>query len=267
VAVTERGSSAPGALPATTASPAHGGPVPGGPTWRLSGRKWFVGNADADVLLVTAATEDGPGTFLVPRPADRSLRIERLRPGTAYRAWVVGDLVLQEVWGVRLDAPAAGGDRRPSAALDAARTLDGAVMAAASLRAAVRLGGTHARHRHVPGGPLDTVPLVRTLLADLAVESEAATLLALRLAAATDAATGAGSGEADPAEAAFLRLAAPVAAAWLSRRAPLAALEVRELLGSSGWDERSEAALMCSQSGPCSWARPPTASPPRWSGW
>ena len=59
--------------------------------------------------------------------------------------------------------------------------VDGAVLAAAALRAAVLLGGTHARHRHVPGGPLDTVPLVRTLLADLAVESEAATLLALRL--------------------------------------------------------------------------------------
>lgn len=242
LAVTERGTSAPGSLPTTVATQELGGPVAGGPTWRIGGRKWFAGNADAAVLLVTAATEDGVGTFLVPRPTDRSVRVDRLRRGTAHRAWVVGDLSLQDAWGVRLDAPGDPG-RRPAAVLDAARALDSSVLAAASLRAAVRLAGTHARHRQVPGGPLDTVPLVRTLLADLAVESEAATLLALRLAGATDRAGG------SPAEAAFLRLAAPVAAAWLSRRAPLAALEARELVGSPGWDERSEAALVHAQSG------------------
>ncbi len=284
VALTERGSSAPGAVPTTTAVPEPGGPVEGGPTWRVGGRKTFVGNADADVLLVSAATADGAGLFLLPRPADGALAVERLRPGSAHRAWVVGDLVLRQAWAVRLDTPgppaglpAPRDGRRPAAALEAARVLDGAVLAAASLRAAVRLAGTHARHRHVPGGPLDTVPGVRTLLADLAVESEAATLLALRLAAATDGAVatagsaatpgpgpgpghghghghgnshGHGHGDGgDPAEqAALLRLAGPVAAAWLSRRAPQAALEARELLGSAGWDETSEVARVHAQS-------------------
>jgi putative acyl-CoA dehydrogenase len=197
VATTEQGSTAPGAAPATAAVAALGGPLEGGPTWRLRGRKWFAGNVDADVLVVDAATDDGVGTFLVPRQLvdgrDNDLRTVRLRHGHALRAWVVGDVELDGAWAVRLDRtdrPDQGPDQ-PSAQLSqlqAARTLDAGLLAAAALRAALSRAGHHARHRAVPGGPLDTAPMVRTLLADIAVESESATVLALRLAAATDAA-------------------------------------------------------------------------------
>ncbi|WP_380168430.1 acyl-CoA dehydrogenase family protein [Jannaschia sp. R86511] len=253
VAVTERSSSAPGSSPATTATRALGGPVEGGPTWRLSGRKWFAGNADADALLVTATTEQGTGVFLLPRRLDdgstNGVRTQRLRPGHAYRAWVVGDLELDAAWAVRLDS---GPGASPLQALQAARSLDATVLAAADARALLSRVGHHARHRVVPGGPLDTAPLARTLLADLAVESEAATVLALHLAAATDAAhpdggPGApgGPGTGDAAEAAaLLRLAAPVGAAWASRRAPQVALEALECLGGAGWDDDSDVARL-----------------------
>lgn len=281
VALTEPGSSS--VDPATTAVPLLGGPVHGGPTWRLSGRKWFAGNADADVLVVSASTPDGPGTFLVPRVlADGSgngVRTDRLRPGPAYRAWVVGDLGLDRAWAVRLDPPGAGATGRVQARLQAARDLDAGALAAAAVRGALARAGHHARHRGVAGGPLDTTALVRSLLADLAVESEAASVLALRLAAATDAARGAPAGadagpgstqqapqqdhgperdqdarstavrheaaRTDPAqEAALLRLAAPVAAAWLSRRAPQVTLEAGELLGAAAWDDGSDVARL-----------------------
>lgn len=197
VALTELGSAAPGAEPTTTATASLGGPVDGGPTWRLHGRKWFVGNADADVLVVSATTRDGTGAFLMPRQLlDGSMneaRLLRLRTGPALPAWLVGDVDLDGAWAVRLD-----GDRDPAEptgatprlldALSAARTLDASVLAAAAIRAALSIAGHHCRHRAVPSGPLDTAPMVRTLLADVAVESEAATVLALRLAAATDAA-------------------------------------------------------------------------------
>jgi putative acyl-CoA dehydrogenase len=289
VALTEQTSSAPGSVPATTAAAALGGPLEGGPTWRLRGRKWLTGNVDADVLVVSAATEDGVGTFLLPRHlldgSPNALRALRLRPGHALRAWVVGDVELDGAWAVRLDA--GGADGRPTgradgtgpsaspgplASLDAARTLDASVLAAAALRAALSRAGHHCRHRAVPGGPLDTAPMVRTLLADVAVESEAATVLAVRLAAATDRAlagrrgtgtsptagdhAGPAGDAAAPArsdavraeaartdpdyEAALLRLAGPVSAMWLSRRAPQVTLEAHELLASSAWDDTSE---------------------------
>ncbi|MFC5382492.1 acyl-CoA dehydrogenase family protein [Aquipuribacter nitratireducens] len=208
-----------------------GGPLDGGPTWRLSGRKWFVGNADADVLVVSAATDDGPGTFLVPRSlpgtGDDGLRLLRLRHGRARRAWVVGDVELDDAWAVRLDDENAPGGEA-LARVAATQHLDGTVLAAAAVRAALWRAGHHARRSARPGGPLDTAPLLRTVLADLAVESEAATLLALRLAAATDG---------TEADAALLRLAGPVAASWLSRRAPQVTLEALELAGAAAWDE------------------------------
>lgn len=200
VALTEPGSSGGGSEPSTTATVSLGGPIDGGPTWRLSGRKWFVGNADADVLVVSARTRDGTASFLLPRrlldgrPND--VRLLRLRTGPALPAWLVGDVELDGAWAVRLDGdpdsadPASPGSSPPRqlGALGAARTLDASVLSAAAIRAALSLAGHHCRYRTVPGGPLDTAPMVRTLLADVAVESEAATVLALRLAAATDAA-------------------------------------------------------------------------------
>ncbi|WP_336923207.1 acyl-CoA dehydrogenase family protein [Aquipuribacter sp. SD81] len=222
LALSERGGSDPAGRAEADAVPRLGGPVEGGPTWRVSGRKWFVGNADADVLVVRAVTEDGPALFLVPRRlpdgSPNGARMLRLRPGSARTAWPVGDAELHESWAVRLE-------QHDPSALERTQALDAAALAAGVVRGALWRAVHHCRRSVRGAGPLDTLPLVRTVLADVALESEAATTSQLALAAALDA------GE-EP----FLRLAAPVLAAHLSRRAPQVTTEAAELLGPAAWD-------------------------------
>ena len=106
--------------------------------------------------------------------------------------------------------------------------LDCVLGSAALMRAAVAQAVHHATHRSAFGGPLRDKPLMAAVLADLAVESEAATVLGLRLAAAVDA------GEDD-----FGRLATAVAKFWVCKRAPAVAGEALECLGGNGYVEES----------------------------
>jgi putative acyl-CoA dehydrogenase len=106
--------------------------------------------------------------------------------------------------------------------------LDCVLGSAATLRAALTQAVHHARHRSAFGARLVEQPLMQNVLADLAVESEAATLLGIRLAAAQDA------GETD-----FLRLAGAVAKFWVCKRTPMAVAEALEVLGGNGYVEES----------------------------
>jgi putative acyl-CoA dehydrogenase len=99
---------------------------------------------------------------------------------------------------------------------------------AATVRAALTQAIHHADHRRAFGAMLVDQPLMQNVLADLAVESEAATALAIRLAAAVDA------GEAD-----FLRLAGAAAKFWVCKRAPGVVAEALEVLGGNGYVEES----------------------------
>ena len=94
----------------------------------------------------------------------------------------------------------------------------------------------HAAHRTAFGSPLAEKPLMRNVLADLCIESEAATVTALRLARAYDRRAH------DPAEAAFARLATAVAKYWICKRGPGHAAEALECLGGNGYVEESGAA-------------------------
>jgi putative acyl-CoA dehydrogenase len=111
--------------------------------------------------------------------------------------------------------------------------LDCVVGSAALLRQAVAQATHHAAHRSVFGRRLADQPLMTNVLADLAVESEAATWLAMRVAGAFDRAAG------DPAEAALRRLATAVAKYWVCKRAPVVAAEALECLGGNGYVEES----------------------------
>jgi putative acyl-CoA dehydrogenase len=111
--------------------------------------------------------------------------------------------------------------------------LDCVVGSAALLRQAVAQAAHHAAHRRAFGRRLADQPLMTNVLADLAVESEAATLLAMRVAGAFDRAAG------DPAEAALRRLATAVAKYWVCKRAPAVAAEALECLGGNGYVEES----------------------------
>jgi putative acyl-CoA dehydrogenase len=112
--------------------------------------------------------------------------------------------------------------------------LDCVLGSAAGTRAALAQAAHHVRHRTVFGARLADQPLMRNVVADLALESEAATTLALRLAGAADRAQ-----RGDEAERAFLRLATAVGKYWVCKRQPVAVAEALECLGGNGYDEAS----------------------------
>jgi len=104
---------------------------------------------------------------------------------------------------------------------------------AAEMRMALAQAVHHARHRHAFGKPLAGHALMRNVLADLAIEAEAALALSMRVARAVDA------GSDDPREAAFARLATAIGKYWICRRAPAFVNEAQECLGGAGYIEES----------------------------
>jgi putative acyl-CoA dehydrogenase len=106
------------------------------------------------------------------------------------------------------------------------------------MRRAVAHAIHHARHRRAFGRPLAAQPLMMNVLADLALEAEAATVLAMRLARAFD------GGEAGTAEAAVRRVLTPVAKYWICKRGPALAAEAMEVLGGNGYVEDWPLALV-----------------------
>jgi putative acyl-CoA dehydrogenase len=115
-----------------------------------------------------------------------------------------------------------------------ATRLDCVVGSAAGMRLATVAAVHHASHRRAFGQDLIAQPLMTSVLADLVLESQAATVLALRLAGAADRA-----GRGDAAEAALLRIALPAAKYWVCKRAPAHAAEALECLGGNGYVEES----------------------------
>ncbi|MEU3053148.1 acyl-CoA dehydrogenase family protein [Streptomyces griseus] len=205
-------------------------------TWRLRGHKWFTSAPMNDLFLVLAQSPGGLSCFLVPRVlpdgSRNTFRIQRLKDKLGNRsnassepefddtvAWLVGD----EGKGVRTIIDMVTMTR-----------LDCVLGSAAGIRAALAQAAHHARHRSVFGAKLIDQPLMRNVLADLALESEAATTLALRLAGAADRAH-----RGDGGERAFLRLATAVGKYWVCKRQPVAVAEALECLGGNGYDEAS----------------------------
>jgi putative acyl-CoA dehydrogenase len=211
-----------------------GGP---GTAYALTGHKWFCSAPMSDAFLVLAKVGDvdAPSCFLVPRwlpdGTRNTFRLQRLKDKLGDRSnasseveldGTVGWLVGEEHRGVRVIIEMVGHTR-----------LDCAVGAAAGMRHGLAEAAWHAAHRTVFGVRLADQPLMRAVLADLAIESEAATALALRLARAFDRAG------ADAQEAGLRRLGMPIAKYWLCKRAPVHAAEALECLGGNGFVEES----------------------------
>ncbi|WP_338701878.1 acyl-CoA dehydrogenase family protein [Streptomyces sp. Q6] len=205
-------------------------------TWRLRGHKWFTSAPMNDLFLVLAQAPGGLSCFLVPRVLPdgtrNTFRIQRLKDKLGNRsnassepefddtvAWLVGD----EGKGVRTIIDMVTMTR-----------LDCVLGSAAHVRESLAQAAHHTRHRAVFGAKLIDQPLMRNVLADLALESEAATTLALRLAGAADRAH-----RGDDGERAFLRLATAVGKYWVCKRQPAAVAEALECLGGNGYDEAS----------------------------
>jgi len=196
----------------STAAPVDGG-GPGG-EYRLTGSKWFVSAPMCDAFLTLAYAAGGLSCFLLPRvrpDGDRnSLRLVRLKDKLGNRsnassemelsdatAWLIGE----EGRGVRTIIDMVAGTR-----------LDCSTWAVALMRQAVTQAGWHVAHRVAFGATLIDKPLMQNVLADLEIETEAATLLDVRLAGAFERAP------ADPDEAALARLGAAMAKYWLTKR-------------------------------------------------
>ena len=208
----------------------------GGDEYELEGEKWFCSAPMCDAFLVLAQAPGGLSCFLVPRVlADGSrngFRIERLKDKLGDRSNASSEITLAGASG-RL----VGGEGRGVRAIVEMvvhTRLDCVLGTAAGMRQAVEHATHHAAHRSAFGRLLVDQPLMENVLADLCLESEAATVTALRLARAYDR-RAAG----DEREAAFARIATAVAKFWICKRGPGHAAEALECLGGNGYVEES----------------------------
>ncbi|MGW9451912.1 acyl-CoA dehydrogenase family protein [Streptomyces sp. NPDC055632] len=206
----------------------------------LTGHKWFCSAPMSDAFLVLAQAPAGLTCFLVPRVlADGSrnaFAIQRLKDKLGNRSNASAEVEFDgTTWARRIGEEGRG--VRSIMDMVAATRLDCVLGSAALMRQAVAQAVHHCTYRSAFGGPLAEKPLMRNVLADLALESEAATVLGMRLAAAYDAAEGGGA-DADR-ERALLRIAVPVAKYWVTKRCTPVVAEALECLGGNGYVEES----------------------------
>ena len=218
----------------TTVAEPTGGGGPGA-EHRLTGHKWFCSAPMSDLLLVLANTEAGLGCFVVPRVLPDGTRnavlLQRLKDKLGNRSNASAELELDGALGWMVGEEGRG--VRTIIEMVARTRLDCAVGSAALQRAALTQALHHTRFRSAFGASLAEQPLMRNVLADLAVESEAATALALRLAGAAD------RSEHDAHEAALRRLGASLGKYWVCKRTPTTVAEAMECLGGNGYVEES----------------------------
>ncbi|MFJ3586867.1 acyl-CoA dehydrogenase family protein [Streptomyces sp. NPDC090127] len=213
----------------------------------LSGHKWFCSAPMSDGFLVlaqaspSAGPASGPASgqgsltcFLVPRVLPDGTRnafaIQRLKDKLGNRSNASAEVEFDgTTWARRVGEEGRG--VRTIIGMVAATRLDCALGSAALMRQAVAQAVHHCAYRRAFGGVLIEKPLMRNVLADLALESEAATVLAMRLAAAYDTDS--------EAERAFARIAVPVAKYWLTKRCTPTVAEALECLGGNGYVEES----------------------------
>ncbi|MFC8359755.1 acyl-CoA dehydrogenase family protein [Streptomyces griseorubiginosus] len=208
-------------------------PFPDGETYELTGHKWFCSAPMSDGFLVLAQAPGGLTCFLVPRVLEDGTRnpflLQRLKDKLGNRSNASAEVEFEGTWGRRVGDEGRG--FRTIIEMVAATRLDCALGSAGLMRQAVAQAIHHCTHREAFGGKLVDKPLMRNVLADLALESEAATTLALRLAAAYD--------KGDEQERAFLRIAVPVAKYWITKRCTPLVTEAAECLGGNGYVEES----------------------------
>ncbi|HSE70724.1 MAG TPA: acyl-CoA dehydrogenase family protein [Nocardioidaceae bacterium] len=211
--------------------------------YTLHGHKWFTSAPMNDVFLVLAQAPGGVTCFLVPRVLADGTRnridVMRLKDKLGNRSNASSELEFHGTWAQRLGDEGRG--VRTIIEMVAATRLDCVLGSASLMRRAVAEASWHVAHRSAFGGLLVDKPLMLNVVADLAVESEAATALAIRLAAAVDRAD-------DPHEAALRRIALPLAKFWVCKRTPMMVAEALECLGGNGYVEDSVMPLLFRES-------------------
>ncbi|MDT0202978.1 acyl-CoA dehydrogenase family protein [Nocardioides sp. AE5] len=206
-------------------------------SYRLVGHKWFTSAPMSDMFLTLAQAEGGLSCFLVPRVLPggerNAMSLMRLKEKLGNKSnasseieydGALGWLVGEEGRGVRTIVEMVNMTR-----------LDCVIGSTSGMRNALVRAAHHARHRSAFGKDLIDQPLMRNVLADLQVETEAATSAMLRLAGANDRAI-----RGDEGEAALRRIALAVTKYYVCKRAPLVAGEALECLGGNGFIEDSD---------------------------
>ena len=217
-----------------------------GQRFTVTGHKWFFSAPMCDAFLILAQTPSGLSCLFLPRilptwavpegkPALNDLRIQRLKDKLGNKA-----NASSEVEFVGATAWLVGEEGRGVPQILAMGTmtrLDCALGTSGLMRQALSIALNHTTQRMAFGKRLIEQPLMRNVLADLALESEAATALAMRLARSFDH-------PADPHEQAISRLITPVAKYWICKRGSVFAQEAMECLGGNGYVEEDGEGIM-----------------------
>jgi putative acyl-CoA dehydrogenase len=214
----------------TSAEPGNGGGP--GKAYTITGHKWFLSAPMSDAFLVLAQAKGGLSCFLLPRlrpdGALNGLRLLRLKDKLGNRSNASSEVEFEDALGFLV-----GEEGRGIATIIEMVTLtrlDCAVSSAGLMRNAIARAVHHAGYRCVFQKRLIDQPLMAHVLADLAVDVEAATVLAFRLARAFD-------GGEDASEASYRRLMTPVTKYWVCKTAPALVGEAMECMGGNGYVE------------------------------
>ncbi len=218
----------------TVATPLNGGGP--GSEYEITGHKWFCSAPMCDAFLVLAQTEGGLSCFLLPRftpDGERNrFHLQRLKDKLGNRSNASSEVEFHSAW-ARMVGEQGRGVPTIIEMVNHTR-LDCVIGVSAGHRWGTAMAIHHASHRAAFGKLLVDQPLMRNVLADLAIESEAATIGAMWLARAFDEAH---AGDQRAVE--LRRLATPVLKYWTCKRAPVHAVEALECLGGNGFVEES----------------------------
>jgi putative acyl-CoA dehydrogenase len=218
----------------TTQAEPIGAGGPGG-EYRITGHKWFVSSPMSDAFLILAQSPGGLSCFLMPRFTPdgeiNAIHIQRLKDKLGNRSNASSEVEFAGAWARMVGEEGRG---VPTIIEMVAGTrLDCAAGSAALMRQSVTQAIHHCRHRSAFGAPLIEKSLMRNVIADLEVETEAAVLLTMRVAGAFDRA------EVDPHETLVKRILTPVAKYWVTKRCSEVTREALECLGGGGYVEES----------------------------
>jgi len=208
-------------------------------TWRLRGHKWFFSAPQCDGHLVLAQTDEGLCCFLLPRFLEdgtrNAVQINRLKDKLGNRSNASSEVEFHDALAWRIGEPGRG----IATIIEMVRhtRLDCVIGSAGMMRGAFAHALHHAVHRVAFGRRLAEQPLMTTVLADIALEVEGATALALRLARMFET-------QASEHDRALVRIMTPAAKYWICKRAPMVAVEAMEVLGGNGYVEESPLARL-----------------------
>jgi putative acyl-CoA dehydrogenase len=201
--------------------------------YSITGHKWFLSAPMSDAFLVLAQTDAGPTCFLVPRfrpdGSVNALHFPRIKDKLGNRSNASAEVEFDQAFGWRIGAEG-DGVGTIMGSIQLTRT-DCAVGSTGLMRGALAQALHHARHRSVFGTRLADQPLMRAVLADLALDVEAALALVMRLCRSFDHMSG------NEREWARARLLTPAAKYWVCKQAPAFIYEAMECMGGNGYIE------------------------------